>query len=123
MATRKELKKFQALYHKNLSSIKPSEELKNILSKQRFPWVKTGPSYEEVSCSKQSECEPTMKTKGNEAITSVRNSDQNYQPRNVQKHSQQKKRPPRLRYQFFFYGYFIVSLILVTKLQTARLIF
>ena len=47
-----------------------------------------------------------MQTKGNEASTKVRNSDQNYQPRNAQKHSQQKEIPPILRYQIFFYGYY-----------------
>ena len=52
VAARKELKKFQAMYHQNLSSIKASEELNNILSKQRSPWVKTGLGYEEGSCSK-----------------------------------------------------------------------
>ena len=102
MEARKELKKFQALYHQNLSSINASEELNNIINKQRSPWVKRGLGYKEVSCNKQSECEPTMQTKGNEASTRVRNSYQNYQPRNVQKHSQQKKRPPRVRYQNFF---------------------
>ena len=41
MTTRKELEKFQALYHQNLSSIKASEELNNILSKKRSPLLKT----------------------------------------------------------------------------------
>ena len=63
-----------------------------------------------------------MQTKGNYASTRVRNSDQNYQPRNVNKHSQQKERPPRLRYQFFSMVIVIVALILVTKLQTVHLI-
>ena len=46
-----------------------------------------------------------MQTKGNEASTRIRNSDQNYQPRIAQKHSQQKGRSPRFRYQTFFHGY------------------
>ena len=46
VATRKELNKFQALYHQNLFSIKASEELNNILSKKRYPWVKIGLGYE-----------------------------------------------------------------------------
>ena len=96
--------------------------MNNILSKQRSSGVKIGLGYEEGSCSKQSECEPTMQTKGNEASTRVRNLDQNYQPRNVQKHSQQKERPPRLRYQIFSMVIVIVALILVTKLQTVHLI-
>ena len=88
VTTRKELEKFQALYHQNLSSIKSSKELNNILSKQRFPWLKTGLGYEEGSSSKQSECEHTVQTKGNETSTKIRNSDQNYQLRIAQKQSQ-----------------------------------
>ena len=63
-----------------------------------------------------------MQTKGNEASTRVRISDQNYQPRNVQKHSQQKERPPRLRYQIFSMVTVIIALILVSKLQIVHLI-
>ena len=44
--SRKELEKFQSLYHQNLSSIKYSEELNNILSKQRSPLIKTSLGYE-----------------------------------------------------------------------------
>ena len=51
---RKELEKFQSLYHQNLSSIKASEELNNILSKQRSPLNKTGIGYEEGTSSSQS---------------------------------------------------------------------
>jgi hypothetical protein len=39
--TRKELEKFQALYHQNLSSIKESKELATILNQQRKPKLKT----------------------------------------------------------------------------------
>ena len=46
-----------------------------------------------------------MQTKGNEASTRIKNSNQNYQPRIAQKHSQQKGRPPRFRYQILFHGY------------------
>ena len=46
VTTRKELEKFQALYHQNMSSIKASEELNSILSKQRSPWLKRGLGYE-----------------------------------------------------------------------------
>ena len=60
MKTRKDLEKFQALYHQNLSSIKSSEELNTILSKQRSPWLKTGLGYEEGSCNNQSEGKRTM---------------------------------------------------------------
>ena len=53
--TRKELEKFQALYHQNLLSIKASEELsKNILSKKISPLLKLGLGYEEGSSSNHS---------------------------------------------------------------------
>ena len=52
VTARKELEKCQALYHQNLSSIKASAELNNILSKQRSPWLKIGLSYEDGSSSK-----------------------------------------------------------------------
>jgi hypothetical protein len=51
--TRKELEKFQALYHQNLSSIKASEELATILNQQRNPKLKTCLGYEEGSSSDQ----------------------------------------------------------------------
>ena len=105
VAVRKELEKFQALYHQNMSSIKASEELNNILSKKRSPWLKTGLGYEEGSCNNQSEFKHSVQKKGNEASTRIINSDYNYKPRIAQKHSQQKGRPPRFRYQIFFHGY------------------
>jgi hypothetical protein len=40
--TRKELEKFQALYHQNLSSIKALEGLATILNQQRNPKLKNG---------------------------------------------------------------------------------
>ena len=46
VTSRKELEKFQALYHQNMSSMKASEEMNNILSKQRSAWLKTGLGYE-----------------------------------------------------------------------------
>jgi hypothetical protein len=49
--TKKELEKFQALYHQNLSSIKASEGLATILNQQRNPKLKTGLGYEEGSSS------------------------------------------------------------------------
>ncbi len=42
---RKELEKFQALYHQNLSSIKASKKLNNILRKKSSPLIKTGLGY------------------------------------------------------------------------------
>jgi hypothetical protein len=51
--TRKEMEKFQALYHQNLSSIKASEEFTTILNQQRNPNLKTSLGYEEGSSSDQ----------------------------------------------------------------------
>ena len=51
--TRKELEKFQALYHQNLSGIKASKGLATILNQQRNPKLKTGLGYEEGSSSGQ----------------------------------------------------------------------
>jgi hypothetical protein len=51
--TRKELEKFQDLYHHNLSSIKASKGLAIILNQQRNPKLKNGLGYEEGSSSGQ----------------------------------------------------------------------
>jgi septal ring factor EnvC (AmiA/AmiB activator) len=51
--TRKELEKFQALYHQNLSSIEALEGLATILNQQRNPKLKTSLGYEEGSSSGQ----------------------------------------------------------------------
>jgi hypothetical protein len=48
------MKKFKALYHQNLSSIKASEELTSILNQQRNPKLKAGLGYEEGSSSNHS---------------------------------------------------------------------
>jgi hypothetical protein len=44
---KKELEKYQAWYNRNISSIKASEELNNILNRQRPPQNKSGLGYEE----------------------------------------------------------------------------
>jgi hypothetical protein len=49
--TIKEMEKFKALYHQNLSSIKASEGLSSILNQQRNPKLKVGLGYEEGSSS------------------------------------------------------------------------
>ena len=51
--TRKEMEKFQALYHQNLLSIKASEGLATIMNQQRNPKMKTSLGYEEGSSSGQ----------------------------------------------------------------------
>jgi hypothetical protein len=49
--SRKEMEKYKALYHQNLSSIKASEGLSSILNQQRNPKLKAGLGYEEGSSS------------------------------------------------------------------------
>ena len=124
-ATRKELEKFQALYHQNQLSIKASKELNNILSIKGSLLLKTGLVYEEGSSRnhsknkksdelikfqrrKQSKYKHTLPTKGNkdEIGTKIRNSDQKYQPIFAQEQSQQKGRQPIFRYPIFFHGYY-----------------
>jgi hypothetical protein len=53
VVVRKDLEKFQALYHQNLTSIKASEGLATILNQQRNPKLKTSLGYEEGSSSGQ----------------------------------------------------------------------
>lgn len=57
----KELEKFQALFHQNFSSIKASEELNNILNKQRSPLIKSGLGYEHSSSNSQSKNKEPIK--------------------------------------------------------------
>jgi hypothetical protein len=47
--TKKEMGKFKAVYHQNLSSIKASEGLTSILNQQRNPKLKVGLGYEEFN--------------------------------------------------------------------------
>ena len=124
VTSKKELEKFQALYHQNLSSIKASEELNNILSKKISPLLITCLSYEEGSSSnhsenkksyklikiqsnKQSKYEHNLQTKGNEDETSTRikNLDQKYQSSFAQEQIQPKGRHAKFGYQIFFHGY------------------
>ena len=51
---KKDLEKYQALYHQNISSIKASEELNNILNRQRAPQIKFGLGYDQNACSSNS---------------------------------------------------------------------
>ena len=51
VSVKKELEKFQVLYHQNLTSIKASEGLATILNQQSNPNLKTGLGYEEGSSS------------------------------------------------------------------------
>ena len=49
VTVRKDLEKFQALYHQNLTSIKASEGLASNMNQQRNSKLKTGLGYEEGS--------------------------------------------------------------------------
>jgi len=51
VAVRKDLERFQTLYYQNMSSIKSTEELNNILNNQRYPFIKTSLGYEGTSSS------------------------------------------------------------------------
>jgi hypothetical protein len=51
VSVRKDLDKFQALYHQNLTSIKASEGLATFLNQKRNPNLKIGLGYEEGSSS------------------------------------------------------------------------
>jgi hypothetical protein len=51
VTVRKDLEKFQAIYHQNLTSIKASEGLASILNQKRNSKLKTGLGYEEGSSS------------------------------------------------------------------------
>ena len=113
------MEKFQALYNQNPASIKASEKLNNILSKQRYPLLKIGLHYEDgssrnhsenkksgkwikIQSNKQSEYEHTLQTKENENEASIRIGDQKDQSRFAQEQSQQKMRQPIPRRQTRF---------------------
>jgi hypothetical protein len=123
--TRKEMKKFKALYHQNLSSIKASEELTYILNLQRNPKLKSCLGYEEGSSSNHSSnTEPIkfVKSSNIDKSHSAETKKEN-QPlrRNERKSTRtesldqrdyrhERSRPPQRRqifsrYKGFFYGY------------------
>ena len=55
VTVKKELEKYQAWYNQNISSIKASEELNNILNRQRTPQNKFGLGYGQGASSSNSE--------------------------------------------------------------------
>ena len=55
VTVKKDSEKYQALYHQNISSIKASEELNNILNRQRSPHIKFGLGYGQGESSSNSE--------------------------------------------------------------------
>jgi hypothetical protein len=120
--TRKELEKFQALYHQNLSSIKASTELATIMNQQRNPKMKTGLGYEEGSSSDQPGNKEPIKFVKSSNIDNSHSAETNQPPRRNERKSTRTKsvdqrdyrhernRPPQRRqtfsrYKGFFYGY------------------
>lgn len=123
VTVRKELEKFQALYHQNLSSIKASEELSNILNKQRSPLIKSGLGYEQGSSNSSSEnkgitrvinfqsskqSEFTKSAISNKAETSKNNLKAREHEEGIQNKVTRQytpRRQTRYMYQNFFNGY------------------
>jgi hypothetical protein len=131
--TRKELEKFQALYHQNLSSIKASEGLATILNQQRNPKLKTGLGYEEGSSSghpRNKEPIKFVKSTTNDNNKPAETKEDNQPPRRSKEkgartesveqrnntlpaqgnhqHGRNRfaqRRQPFSRYKEFFYGY------------------
>jgi hypothetical protein len=131
--TRKELEKFQALYHQNLSSIKASEGLATILNQQRNPKLKTGLGYEEGSSSghpsnrdfikfvksttnddnkpaeTKEDNQPPRRSKEKGARTeSVEQGNSTLPAQGNHQHGRNRfaqRRQPFSRYKEFFYGY------------------
>jgi hypothetical protein len=131
--TRKELEKFQALYHQNLSSIKASEGLATILNQQRNPKLKTGLGYEEGSSSghpsnkdfikfvksttnddnkpaeTKEDNQPPRRSKEKGARTeSVEQGNNTLPAQGNHQHGRNRfsqRRQPFSRYKEFFYGY------------------
>jgi hypothetical protein len=133
--TIKEMEKFKALYHQNLSSIKASKELTSILNQQRNPKLKAGLGYEEGSSSDHPSNKKLIKFVKSTIIDnndSTETKKENQPPRRNEikstrtESSQRNHRHGRnrlvqrrqsfSRYKEFFYGYFFFVLTLVTKL-------
>jgi len=60
VTVKKDLEKYQSLYHQNISSIKASEELNNILNRQRAPQIKFGLGYGQGASSSNSESKDSL---------------------------------------------------------------
>jgi hypothetical protein len=133
VSVRKDLEKFQALYHQNLTSIKASEGLATILNQQRNPKLKTGLGYEEGSSSGQPSNKESIKFVKSTTIDNnkpAETKEDNQPPRRSEEkgtrtesveqrnntpsaqgnHQHGRNRPaqrrqPFSRYKDFFYGY------------------
>jgi hypothetical protein len=129
--TRKEMEKFKALYHQNLSSIKASEELTSILNQQRNPKLKAGLGYEEGSSSNHSSnTEPIkfVKSSNIDNSHSAETKKENQPPRRNERKStrtesvdqrdyrHERNRPPQRRQ--FFQGTKVFSMVIVFSALT-----
>jgi hypothetical protein len=131
--TRKEMEKFQTLYHQNLSSIKASEGLTTILNQQRNPKLKTGLGFEEgLSSGQPRNKEPIkfVKSSTNDNNKPAETKEDNKPPRRSKEKGARtesveqgnntlpaqgnhqygrnrfaQRRQPFSRYKEFFYGY------------------
>jgi hypothetical protein len=115
--TRKEMENFKALYLQNISIIKASAKLNDILRKTRSPLLNTGLGYVIGSSSKWTESkEPVKMIKFQVIIQSDHVStlppkankdkmipDKKKRYQNMEK--QMPRRRPSFRYQNFFHGY------------------
>ncbi len=75
VTVKKELDKYQTLYNQNMSSIKASEELHNILNRQRAPQIKYGLGYSQGESSSNSE------SKNSPNVTSFRAASRHKTPK------------------------------------------
>jgi hypothetical protein len=123
--TRKELERFQALYHQNISSIKALEGLATILNQQRNPKLKTGLGYEEGSSSGQPRNKEPIKFVKSPNIDKSHSTETKKENQLLRRNERKRTRtesvdqrnyrheinqPPQRRqnfsrYQRFFYGY------------------
>jgi hypothetical protein len=133
VTVRKDLEKFQALYHQNMKSIKALEGLASILNQQRNSKLKTSLGYEEGSSSGQPSNKESIKFIKSTTIDNnkpAKTKEENQPPRRSEgkatitksveqinntlstqgNHQHGRNRPaqrtqPFSRYKYFFYGY------------------
>jgi hypothetical protein len=117
--TIKEMEKFKALYLQNIPSIKATEELNDILRKQKYPLLKTGLGY--VSCprNKQTESREPIKmikfqvNRQSDHVSTQSPEDDKDKMIPDKKQIYQKmeqespRRRPSFRYQNFFHAYYL----------------
>jgi hypothetical protein len=133
VSVKKDLEKFQALYHQNMTSIKASEGLATILNQQRNPNLKTSLVYEEGSSSGQPSNKESIKFVKSITIDNnkpAETKEDNQPPRRSEekgtktkyveqtnntpctqgnhqhgRNQSAQRRQPFSKYKYFFYGY------------------